>query len=71
MFFSTDTADAPWIVIKSDCKKRARLNAMHYVLHRLAYAQNDSERIDSVNPLIAGRASVAHEVGVDEGAVKA
>jgi polyphosphate kinase 2 (PPK2 family) len=37
MFFSTDTADAPWIVIKSDCKKRARLNAMRYVLHRLAY----------------------------------
>jgi polyphosphate kinase 2 (PPK2 family) len=31
----TDTADAPWTVIKSDCKKRARLNAMRYVLHKL------------------------------------
>ncbi len=35
MFFHTDTADAPWTVIKSDCKKRARLNAMRYVLHKL------------------------------------
>ena len=33
MFFSTDTADAPWTVIKSDCKKRARLNALRYMLH--------------------------------------
>ncbi|MCE1181830.1 MAG: polyphosphate kinase 2, partial [Rhodocyclales bacterium] len=33
MFFHTDTADAPWTVIKSNCKKRARLNAMRYVLH--------------------------------------
>ncbi len=37
MFFETDTADAPWTVIKSDCKKRARLNAMRYVLHKLPY----------------------------------
>ena len=35
MFFHTDTADCPWIVIKSDDKKRARLNAMRYVLHSL------------------------------------
>ncbi|TXH50391.1 MAG: polyphosphate kinase 2, partial [Burkholderiaceae bacterium] len=37
MFFSTDIADSPWTVIKSDCKKRARLNAMRYVLHKLPY----------------------------------
>ena len=67
MFFSTDTADAPWIVIKSDCKKRARLNAMRYVLHRLAYDQKDSERIGSIDPLIVGRANVVHEIGSDEG----
>ena len=35
MFFETDTADSPWTVVKSDCKKRARLNAMRYVLHKL------------------------------------
>ena len=68
MFFATDTADAPWIVIKSDCKKRARLNAMRYVLHRLAYDQKDSERIGSVDPLIVGRANVVYEKaeGVDK-----
>jgi polyphosphate kinase 2 (PPK2 family) len=38
MFFHTDTADAPWTVIKSDCKKRARLSAMRYVLHHLHYS---------------------------------
>ena len=41
MFFYTDTADAPWTVIKSDCKKRARLNAMRYVLHKLPYTNKD------------------------------
>ena len=62
MFFATDTADAPWIVIKSDCKKRARLNAMRYVLHRLAYDQKDPERIGSVDPLLVGRANVVYEI---------
>lgn len=63
MFFATDTADAPWIVIKSDCKKRARLNTMRYVLHRLAYDQKDVDRIGTVDPLIVGRANVIHEKG--------
>lgn len=67
MFFSTDTADAPWIVIKSDCKKRARLNAMRYVLHRLAYGQKDGARIGPVDPLIVGRANVVYEIGEEEG----
>lgn len=66
MFFSTDTADAPWIVIKSDCKKRARLNAMRYVLHRLAYSQKDGARIGPVDPLIVGRANVVYEIGEGE-----
>ncbi len=66
MFFSTDTADAPWIVIKSDCKKRARLNAMRYVLHRIAYGQKDGARIGPVDPLIVGRANVVYEIGEGE-----
>lgn len=66
MFFSTDTADAPWIVIKSDCKKRARLNAMRYVLHRLAYGQKDGTRIGPVDPLLVGRANVVYEIGEGE-----
>lgn len=63
MFFSTDTADAPWTVIKSDCKKRARLNAMRYVLHKLSYSNKDLERIGSLDPLLVGRANVVYEHG--------
>lgn len=56
MFAQTDTADAPWAVIRSDCKKRARLNAMRYVLHKLPYANRDAEAVGVVDPLIVGRA---------------
>jgi polyphosphate kinase 2 len=58
MFLHTDTADAPWTVVKSDCKKRARLNAMRYLLHRLPYANKDSAVIGSVDPLLVGRAAL-------------
>jgi len=67
MFFYTDTADAPWTVIKSDCKKRARLNAMRYILHRLPYANKDSERIGQLDSLIVGRANVVYERGEKHG----
>jgi len=63
MFFYTDTADAPWTVIKSDCKKRARLNAMRYVLHRLPYTGKDLEGIGPIDPLLVGRANVVYERG--------
>ena len=63
MFFETDTADAPWTVIKSDCKKRARLNAMRYVMHKLPYANKDLGQIGKLDPLIVGRAHVVYERG--------
>ncbi len=68
MFFYTDTADAPWTVIKSDCKKRARLNAMRYVLHKLPYSNKDSAQIGLVDPLLVGRANVVYEQG-EQGAI--
>ncbi|RZS57278.1 polyphosphate kinase 2 [Sphaerotilus mobilis] len=58
MFLHCDTSDAPWTVIKSDCKKRARLNAMRYVLQRLPYARKDLAAIGPVDPLIVGRPSL-------------
>ncbi len=61
MFMHTDTEQAPWIVIKSDCKKRARLNAMRYVLHRLPYTGKDVERIGALDPLIVGRPTLVLE----------
>ena len=67
MFFHTDTADAPWTVIKSNCKKRARLNAMRFVLHKLPYTNRDTERIGNLDPLIVGRANVVYERGEQQG----
>jgi polyphosphate kinase 2 len=63
MFFETDTADAPWTVIKSDCKKRARLNAMRYVLHKLPYTNKDLKNIGTLDNLLVGRAHVVYERG--------
>lgn len=63
MFFHTDTADSPWTVIKSNCKKRARLNALRYVLHKLPYTNKDTARIGNLDPLIVGRANVVYERG--------
>ena len=63
MFFHTDTTDAPWIVIKSDCKKRARLNTMRYLLHQLPYTKKDAEQIGPIDPLLVGRAQVVFERG--------
>ena len=66
MFLHTDTSDAPWTVIKSDCKKRARLNAMRYLLHRLPYAKRDTEKLGAVDPLIVGRPSLVPSRGDDQ-----
>ena len=63
MFFHTDTADSPWTVVKSDDKKRARLNAMRYVLHSLPYPGKDIDRIGAVDDLLVGRANIIHERG--------
>lgn len=56
MFAATDTDFAPWIVIRSDCKKRARLNAMRYVLNHLDYDGKDASNVGEVDPLLLGRA---------------
>jgi polyphosphate kinase 2 len=58
MFLHTDTSDAPWTVIKSDCKKRARLNALRYLLQRLPYSNKDATSIGSVDTLLVGRAAL-------------
>ena len=67
MFFETDTADAPWTVIKSDCKKRARLNAMRYVLQKLPYTNKNLQNIGELDTLLVGRAHVVYERGEHPG----
>lgn len=63
MFFHTDTADSPWTVIKSDCKKRARINAMRYVLHKLPYSNKNLDAVGPLDPLLVGRAHIVYERG--------
>ena len=52
MFFYTDTADAPWTIIKSDDKKRARLNCMKHFLWSLNYDDKDLETVGQPDPFI-------------------
>jgi len=66
MFFYTDTAEVPWTIIKSDCKKRARLNAMRYVLHKMPYPDKKLDKIGPVDPLLVGRAHVVYEQAEDD-----
>ncbi|MDJ0907293.1 MAG: polyphosphate kinase 2 [Woeseiaceae bacterium] len=57
MFFYTDTADAPWTVIKSDDKKRARLNCMQHFLSHLDYPDKNTRVVHGPDPLIVGTPS--------------
>lgn len=56
MFTATDTDIAPWIVVKSNDKKRARVNAMRHVLAKFDYEDKDDEVVGKPDPLIVGRA---------------
>ncbi|HUN13274.1 MAG TPA: polyphosphate kinase 2 [Rhabdaerophilum sp.] len=60
MFFYTDTADAPWTIIKSDDKKRARLNCLQHFLSGLDYPNKDENVVVGYDPLIVG--STVHVV---------
>jgi hypothetical protein len=57
MFFYTDTADAPWVIVKSNCKKRARLNAMRHFLSMVDYPGKDPSVAVTPDPLIVGHAA--------------
>lgn len=56
MFKATDTDFAPWIVVKSNDKKRARINAMRHLLAKFDYEDKDHELVGEPDPLIVGRA---------------
>ncbi|MEU4402303.1 polyphosphate kinase 2 [Micromonospora orduensis] len=64
MFFWTDTADAPWTVVKSNDKKRARIEAMRHVLHRFDYTGKDPEVVGTPDPQIIGPAGL--DLGPEE-----
>jgi len=70
MFAVTDIDEAPWTVIKSNDKKRARLNALRYVLHRMPYAGKDLDAVGLLDPLLVGRAGDVYETGEHNRAVR-
>ena len=61
MCFHTDPADAPWTVLKSNDKKRARIAALRHVLHTLDYADKDADLVGEPDPQIVGPASSVYE----------
>jgi len=57
MFLHTDTGHAPWTVIKSNDKKRARLEAMRHVLDRFDYTDKDAVAVGTPDAKIVGSAA--------------
>ncbi len=68
MFERTDTEFAPWTVVKSNDKKRARVNAMRWVLGQFEYPRRDDVMVDRPDPLVVGPASDVYEHGERPGA---
>ena len=63
MFFQTDTGHAPWTVVKSNDKKRARLEAMRHVLAAVRYAGKNPTVVGTPDPLVVGHAQDLFETG--------
>ncbi|GAA2696375.1 MULTISPECIES: polyphosphate kinase 2 [Actinosynnema] len=66
MFRATDTGYSPWTVVKSNDKKRARVEAMRSVLARFDYADKDREAVGDPDLRIIGAAATLLEEGEDE-----
>jgi polyphosphate kinase 2 len=67
MFKQTDTPVAPWTVVKSNDKKRARIGAMRVVLRHFDYPRRNEEVVGVPDPLVVGRASEVYEHGETPG----
>lgn len=63
MFFYTDTADAPWAIVKSDDKKRARIECLRHFLHSLDYPDKDLQIACAPDPKIVVRPSEIFKKG--------
>jgi polyphosphate kinase 2 len=67
MFHYTDSDRSPWIVVKSNDKKRARLEAMRHVLSAFDYDDKDHSIVRTADPLVVGRAVDVYETGEEVG----
>jgi polyphosphate kinase 2 len=59
MFLASNTTDAPWTVVRSNDKKRARLDVIRHVLSHIAYPGKDRKAIGRTDPLILGGPEMA------------
>ncbi len=69
MFWYTDTEWAPWTVVRSNDKKRGRLEAMRWVLSQLDYPEKDESVVGTPDPNIVGPPSVIYETDENTGTV--
>ena len=63
MFLLTDTEAAPWTIIKSDDKKRARINAMRHVLNLFDYDGKDESVVQAADPSIVASSTEIYTAG--------
>ncbi|MFD7676754.1 polyphosphate kinase 2 [Streptomyces sp. NPDC060187] len=66
MFRATDTEHAPWTVVKSNDKRRARLESMRSLLARIDYTNKDTEAVGTPDPLVIGPADTLLEPGEED-----
>ncbi|MEU0144971.1 polyphosphate kinase 2 [Streptomyces sp. NPDC006288] len=69
MFRATDTEYAPWTVVKSNDKRRARLEAMRSLLARIDYTAKDPGAVGRPDPLVVGAAATLLEPGEEDTAL--
>ncbi|MBV7673345.1 polyphosphate kinase 2 [Streptomyces halstedii] len=69
MFRATDTGHAPWTVVKSNDKRRARLEAMRGLLARVDYEAKDPDAVGVPDPLVVGPAATLLEPGEEDTAL--
>ena len=67
MFYHTHSDFAPWWVVKSDDKMRARINAIRHVLNLLPYDGKDEAVVREPDPWIIARADEVWDVKINEG----
>lgn len=63
MLFYTDMPHAPWTIVKSNDKKRARLEAIRWVLNQFDYAGKDEKVVGTPDPLIIGSPQTVYDDG--------
>ncbi|MFG3540110.1 polyphosphate kinase 2 [Streptomyces clavifer] len=66
MFRATDTGHAPWTVVKSNDKRRARLETMRSLLARIDYTPKDADAVGAPDPLVVGPAATLLEPGEED-----